>query len=290
MAMVEKKIKFLVVFFSKNRRLLITLAVLAAIVAAVWLIVAATNWFVTANLDVTVPWTVVCEDETWQGISSDTTLPRYFVAGGITYDQQILVNGWGMSEDVLMPVDYMEDLGIHLLYGDVTKITYGENRLQVFIDEKESGYKLITISKANLAEGDLQIVFMDAQGVPLGYEEDYVYSVPLEYTLVDSGDAESKSTVFMEVLDTETLPVLTGMDISLISQYPKSVLLYIQGGEVATIQRNNNTVRVYTDSKPVYQVVAVNSDLFKPGQNIIRLIDSTDLSVKSQIIFMISDN
>jgi len=208
----------------------------------------------------------------------------------LEYDQEILVNGWGLSEEVLTPVDYMENLGIHLLFGDVVKITYGNHRLQVVVDEKDFGYKLITVSKGYLEEGDLQIVFLNTQGVPISYEEDYVYSIPLEYTLVETGDSQSKaSTVFMEVLDTETLPVLTGMNPALLKQHSGSVLLYIEGGEIATMQRNGNTLRVYTEAKPVYQVVAVDTSLFNPGQNIIRLIDSADLSVKSQIIFMIPD-
>jgi hypothetical protein len=92
----------------------------------------------------------------------------------------------------------------------------------------------------------------------------------------------------MEVLDTETLPVLTGLELSLLSRYPGKVLLYIQGGEVATIQRNNNTIRVYVNNKPVYQVVALESDQMVAGQNTIRLIDSNDLQVKSQIIIWLT--
>jgi len=287
--MAKRKLRFLVVFFSKNRRLIITLAALAAIVAAVWLIVVCTNWLVTVNQEQAVPWTVVCEDEDWQGSSNDGALPKFFVAGGTTYDKQILVDGWGMSTEVLLPIDYMEDLGIHVLFGEVTRVTYGGRRLEICIDERQSGYKLITISKSHFEEGDIQIVFVNSQGVPMGYEEEYIYSIPLKYTLVDSGEAETKATVFMEVLDTETLPVLTKSNLSLLNKYPGSILLYIQGGEVATIQRNRNTVRVYTTSKPVYQVIAVDSRLFMSGNNSIRLIDSTDLSVKSQIIYWISD-
>lgn len=285
--MKEKNLKFLLVFFSKNRRLLLTIAILAAIVAAVWLIVSVTNWLVDGRKEETVPWTVVCNLADWQGETSNETLPRFFVAGGRTYDQKILVNGWGMSEEVLTQVDYMEDLGIHLLYGDVLKITYNQHRLQVFIAEREAGYQLITVAKARLEEGDLQIVYCDAKGVPLGYEDEYVYSVPLEHSVIESGETPGKSaSIFMEVLDSETLPVLVGTLPTSLNQYSGSVLLYVQGGEVATIQRNDNTVRVYVDPKPVYQVVAVDSGLFRQGQNIIRLIDSSDLSVKSQIIFV----
>ena len=285
--MKEKKLKFLVVFFSRNRRLLITIAVLAAIVAAVWLIVSVTNWLVDGRTEETVPWTVIYNLADWRGETSNETLPRFFVAGGITYDQQILVKGWGMSEEVLTPVDYMEDLGIHLLYGDVLKITYDQRRLEVFIAEKEAGYQLITVSKARLEEGDLQIVYCDAKGVPLGYEEEFVYSVPLKYSIVKTGENPGKSAaVFMEVMDSETLPALTGMESIALSQYPSSVLLYIQGGEAATIQRNENTVRIYVDPAPVYQVVAVDTAQFRRGQNMLRLIDSSDLSVKTQIIFM----
>lgn len=289
--MKDKKLKFLVVFFSKNRRLFISIAILAAIVAAVWLIVSVTNWLVDAGQEEMVPWTVICQDADWQGEANNEALPRFFVAGGVTYDEKILVDGWGMSKEVLTPVDYMEDLGIHLLYGDVVKITYGQHRLQIFISEKEAGYQLITISKAHLEEGDLQIVFCDAQGVPLGYEEEYVYSVPLEHSILEAGEAAGKSaSIFMEVLDTETLPALTGMEPTVLNQHLGKILLYIQGGEVATIQRNENTVRVYVDPKPVFQVVAVDSGLFWPGQNSIRLIDSSDSSVKSQIIFMVPQN
>lgn len=289
--MKDKRLKFLVVFFSKNRRLILSIAALAAIVAAVWIVVLVTNSLVDANQEETLPWMVIYNDSEWQGVANDEALPKFFVAGGITYDQQILVDGWGMSEDVLTPVNYMEDLGFHLLFGDVVKITYGQHRLQVFIAEKESGYQLVTVSKGLLEEGDLQIVFCDSQGVALGYEEEFVYSVPLEFSVIETGEAVGKSSsVFMEVLDSETLPTLTGMEPNILNKYPGSVLLFIHGGEVATIQRNENTVRVYANSKPMYQVVTVDSALFRQGQNIIRLIDSADLTAKSQIIFMIPTN
>lgn len=280
-----KKTMFLVVFFSKNRRLLLSLAALAAIVVAVWLIVAFTNWLVVANQEQIVPWSVVSQDKEWQGRADDGVLPRYFVAGGITYDQQILVDGWGISTEVLKTVDYMEDLGIHVLYGEVKKVTYSDHRLQVFIEEKQSGYQLISVSKAHLEEGDLQIVYVNPQGVPLSYEEEFVYSIPLKYTVVEAGSAEAKTTVFMEILDNETLPVLTGLDNSAIHRHAGSILLYVQGGEIATIQRNKDVIRIYTDNKPVYQVIALDTDLLVSGQNTIRLIDSADLSIKSQIIF-----
>lgn len=285
--MTKKNLKFLVVFFSKNRKLFLSIATLAAIVAAVWLIASVTNWLATVDREKSVPWTVVAEDRGWQGTASQASLPRFFVAGGLTYDKKILVEGWGMSEDLLQPVDYMEELGIHLLRGDVERITYADHKLSVFIAEKDAGYKLITVSKAHLEEGDLQIVFLDAQGSPLGYEEEYVYSIPMAYTVVDSGQSESKSAaMFMEILDTETLPVLTGLDASLLLKYPDSVFFHIQGGKVATIQRSNNNVRVYVDPGQFYQVVAVPAAFFKPGQNTIRLIDSSDLSVEGQIIFL----
>lgn len=287
--MAEKKLRFMVVFFSRNRRLILTIAVLAAIVLAVWLIVAFTNWLVQVNQDQNLPWTVVFRDENWQGNSSDATLPRAFVAGGTTYDRQILVDGWGMSAEVLMPIDYMEDLGIHILFGEVTKTTYSPGRLEINIREKSAGYELITISKWYLHEGDLQIIFADSQGIPVGYEEEFIYSVPVQYTLVDSGEADAKASAFMEVLDSETTPVLTGHDLSLVNQYPGCVLLYVQGGEVATIQRNANTLRIYTDPAPAYQVIAIPSNLLNPGYNSLRLIDSTDLSVKSQIIIQVAE-
>lgn len=286
--MAEKSFKFLVVFFSRNRRLLLTIAALAAIVLAVWLIVALTNWFVQVNEDQDIPWSVVHRDETWQG-SGDSALPRAFVAGGTTYDKQILVEGWGMSAEVLMPIDYMEDLGMHILFGEVTKITYSPGHLEVWIKERQAGYELVTVSKSWLEEGDLQIVFADSQGVPIGYEEEFIYSVPLQYTVAASGSADSKASAFMEVMDNETIPVLMGHEWTESNRYPGCILLYIQGGEVATIQRNANTIRIYTDPEPVYQVIALPESLLNPGYNSLRLIDSSDLGVKSQIIIQVSD-
>lgn len=287
--MAEKNLKFLVVFFSKNRRLFMSLAALALIVAAVWAIAAFTDWLIVVNQDPSVPWSVVFADETWQGTAMDNTLPRYFVAGGTSFDKEVLVDGWGMSAEMLTPVDYMEDLGLHILFGEVTKVTYSEGRLNVYVSEKQAGYELVTLSKGYLQEGDLQIAFMDAEGASLGYEEEYIYSVPLQFTLVDSGDAESKASIFMEQLNAETLPVLTDYDLSLINDYPGAVLLYIQGGEVATIQRSDTTIRIYTDSKPVYQVIALDPALLKSGGNTVKLIDSSDLNVETQLILQISN-
>jgi len=285
----EKKLKFLVVFFSKNRRLFTTLAVLTAIVIAVCAIVSFTDWIAAVKKEQALPWTVVLDEADWQGVPADTSLPRCFVAGGTAFDRQILVDGWGMPETILAPVDYLEDLGLHVLLGEVTRVLYGNNKLQVFIDEKQSGYQLITIAKGNLAEGDLQIVFLNNQGVKIGYEEEYVYSVPLPYTLVDSGALDTKGNVFMEVLDTETLPALTKYNLNLLKQYSGSLLLYIQGAKVTTIQRNQDTLRIYTDNEPGYQVVAVSTSCLRPGQNTVRLIDSANLQVLSQLIVLIPE-
>lgn len=286
--MAEKKLKFLVVFFSKNKRLFAALAALTAIVAAVCVIVAFTDWIVTVKKEQALPWTVVLEEADWQGVPADTSLPRYFVAGGTAFDRQILVDGWGMPEEILTPVDYMEELGIHVLMGEVTQVLYSANKLQVYIDEKDSGYQLVTIAKGNLTEGDLQIIFLNDQGAKIGYEEEYVYSVPLEYTLVDSGALDTKGGVFMEVLDTETLPVLTDYSLNFLSQHSGSLLLYIQGAKVTTIQRNDTTIRIYTEADPGFQVVALDTKLMQPGQNTVRLIDSASLQVISQLIYLVS--
>lgn len=286
--MAEKKLKFLVVFFSKNKRLFAALAALTAIVAAVCVIVAFTDWIVTVKKEQALPWTVVLEEADWQGVPTDTSLPRYFVAGGTAFDRQILVDGWGMPEEILTPVDYMEELGIHVLMGEVTQVLYSANKLQVYIDEKDSGYQLVTIAKGNLTEGDLQIIFLNDQGAKIGYEEEYVYSVPLEYTLVDSGALDTKGGVFMEVLDTETLPVLTDYSLNFLSQHSGSLLLYIQGAKVTTIQRNDTTIRIYTEADPGFQVVALDTKLMQPGQNTVRLIDSASLQVISQLIYLVS--
>jgi hypothetical protein len=284
----DKKVKFLVVFFSKNKRLFTALAALTAIVAAVCLILTFTDWIVTVKSDQALPWTVVLNETEWEGVPADTSLPRYFVAGGAAFDRQILVDGWGMSEEILTPVDYMEDLGIHVLFGEVEQVLYKGNKLQVYIDEKEQGYQLISIPKGKLSEGDLQIIFLNKQGTKLGYEEEYVYSVPLDFTLVDSGALDTKGAVFMEVLDTETLPVLTNYNLSMLQEYSDSLLLYIQGAKVTTVQRNDTTVRIYTADDPGFQVVAVDTELMKPGKNTVRLIDGSSLQVISQLIYLVS--
>jgi len=284
----EKNLKFLVVFFSKNRRLFAALAALTVIVAAVCVIVAFTDWIVTVKKEQALPWTVVLHETDWQGVPADTSLPRYFVAGGTAFDRQVLVDGWGMPEEILTPVDYMENLGIHVLLGEVTQVLYSGNKLQIYIDEKDSGYQLVTISKGNLTEGDLQIIFLNNQGTKIGYEEDYVYSVPLEFTLVDSGALDTKGGVFMEVLDTETLPVLTDYNLNFLNQYSDSLLLYIQGAKVSTVQRNDTTIRIYAEDDPGFQVVAVDTGLLLPGKNTVRLIDSASLQVITQLIFMVS--
>jgi hypothetical protein len=284
----DKNLKFLVVFFSKNKRLFTALAALTAIVAAVCLILTFTDWIVTVKSDQALPWTVVLNETEWEGVPADTSLPRYFVAGGAAFDRQILVDGWGMSEEILTPVDYMEDLGIHVLFGEVEQVLYKGNKLQVYIDEKEQGYQLISIPKGKLSEGDLQIIFLNKQGTKLGYEEEYVYSVPLDFTLVDSGALDTKGAVFMEVLDTETLPVLTNYNLSMLQEYSDSLLLYIQGAKVTTVQRNDTTVRIYTADDPGFQVVAVDTELMKPGKNTVRLIDGSSLQVISQLIYLVS--
>lgn len=286
--MADKKLKFLVVFFSKNKRLFTALAALTAIVVAVCIILAFTDWIVTVKSDEALPWTVVVNDTDWQGVPAEASLPRYFVAGGLAFDRQILVDGWGMSEEVLTPVDYMADLGIHVLLGEVQQVLYKGNKLEVYINEQDRGYQLVAIPKGRLSEGDLQIIFLNNQGAKLGYEEEYVYSVPLEFTVVDSGSIDTKGAVFMEALDTETLPVLTNYNLSILQEYSDSLLLYIQGAKVTTVQRNDTTIRIYTKEDPGFQVVAVGTELMRPGKNTVRLIDGESLEVISQLIYLVS--
>ncbi|HCX79406.1 MAG TPA: hypothetical protein DG577_08325, partial [Firmicutes bacterium] len=94
--------------------------------------------------------------------------------------------------------------------------------------------------------------------------------------------------VFMEVLDTETLPVLTDYNLNFLNQYSDSLLLYIQGAKVSTVQRNDTTIRIYAEDDPGFQVVAVDTGLLLPGKNTVRLIDSASLQVITQLIFMVS--
>lgn len=287
--MAEKSLKFLVVFFSKNRRLFLALGATLAIVAVAGILLSFTDWFPLGQHKQALAWTVVVEEENWQGEPSEADLPRYFVAGGAAFDRQILVDGWGMPEEILRPLDYMEELGIHVLLGQVNRVLYSGNKLQVYIDEKDSGYQLITVAKGDLHEGDLQIVFLNDRGTALGYEEEYVYSVPLEFTLVDSGPADTKGKAFMEILDLETLPVLTGYSPSFLSQHADCLLLFIQGAKVSSVQRNETSVRIYTEEDAGFQVVTVAKSLLKTGQNTVRLIDSTSLQVISQVVYLISD-
>src|SRR5690554_5165898 len=106
--MAESRHFFLVVFFNKNKRLLLALGALLAIAVAVWLIVAFTNFLLTANQEPTVPYTVVSQDLHWQGEPASDDLPRYFLAGGTSYDAEILVDGWGLDQQSLVAVDYMD--------------------------------------------------------------------------------------------------------------------------------------------------------------------------------------
>lgn len=284
--MAEKSLRFLVVFFSKNKRLFRALGVLALVVAVVGLTMTLTDWFPTSQGEA-LPWTVVQEDIAWQGVPADTRLPRFFIAGGVAFDKEILVDGWGVPAELLTPVDYLEDIGIHVLMGEVTRILYSPNKLHVYISEKDSGYQFVTIGKANLSEGDLQVLFINADGTRVGYEEEYIHSIPLKYELVDSGPADSKGAVFMEVLDSETLPVLTKYSVDLLRQYSSSLLLYIQGAKVATIQRNEAALRIYVDEDQGYQIVAVPTDMLQQGKNTVRLIDSNNLEVISQLVYQV---
>lgn len=287
--MAAGSLKFLVVFFSKNKRLFIAFGAVLALIAALGAILTFTDWLVAGQHKQALAWTVVLNKGDWQGTPTDTSLPRFFVAGGMAFDRQILVEGWGMDEDVLMPVNYMEDLGIHVLLGEVTQVLYGGNKLQVFIAEKETGYQLITIAKGELKEGDLQIVFCNDGGTKLGYEEEFVYSVPLQYTLVDSGAVDSKGGVFMEVLDTETLPVLTKYNLSFLGQHNGELLLYIQGAKVTTIQRNETAIRIYTEEDSGFQIVGLDTKHLQHGKNTLRLIDNASLQVIAQLVYLVTE-
>lgn len=281
---------FMVIFFSRNRRLLMALAALTAIVLAVWLLVSAANHLVgPADRDQTVPWSVVYHDPHWQGEPGDRTLPRYFIGGGVTYDEKILVDGWGLSAEVIVPVDYMEDLGVHVLFGQVLRVTYTPGRLQIYVSQEEKGYQMIKLSKVHLQEGDLQVVFLNSKGVPIRYEEEYIYSIPLVYDEVARGQGGDKASASMEILDSETVPALAqlGLEASVLNPWRRGehVLLLVYGGNVTSIQRTDLTVRIYTGDQPVWQVVAIKADQLQTGQNSLRLIGNSDLKVRAQVVF-----
>lgn len=285
--MAAKHLKFLVVFFTKNKRLFMTVGALAILVALVGAIGAFAGWLGPKQKGQALNYTVLVEEPDWHGVPAEASLPRYFVAGGTAFDRQILVEGWGLPEQVLKSVDYMQDIGLHILMGQVTQVLYTGDRLEVYIEEKSSGYQLVTVSKADMAEGDLQIIFFNGAGARIGYEEEFVYSVPLSFTLLDSGVIDSKGAAFIEILDTETLPVLTDYSPDFLSRNSGSLLLYVQGAKVATIQRNETTLRIYTKPDPGFYVVAVDTKSLHSGQNILRLIDSESLQVLHELVYLV---
>ncbi|MTI95039.1 MAG: hypothetical protein FH749_06045 [Firmicutes bacterium] len=278
---------FLVLFLSKNRRLLWTLAVLLGIVLAVWLLVSFTNFLVaTMGQEADLPFTVVYQDPTWKSQVEDQSLPQFFVAGGISYDEEILVEGWGLARETLVPVDYFNDLGIHVLHGRIERVSYSDQRLNIYINQADAGYQMATISKKHFTEGDLQVVFVDEKGVPLAYEEEYIYSVPVEYVVLQQEEKAVK-TVFMEVIDAGALEAATGSDLQYAAVQPylndDYLVLWVQGGTVSIAQRQQNTLRLYMNTGSTTQVLAFQREQLASGQVTVRLIDSEDLSLKEQI-------
>ena len=286
--MAEKRLKFLVVFFSKNRRLFIALAAVLAIIAVAGAIATFSGWVGSGKKGESLAWRVVLQEADWQGVPTDASLPKYFVAAGLAFDRQTLVEGWGLPEDILKPVDYLQDIGLHILMGEVVRVQYSPHRLEIYIDEKDTGYQLVTISKGDLNEGDLQIVYLNSAGGKLGYDEEFVHSVPLKYTLVEEGALDTKGGVFIEILDAETLPTLTEHNPSFLNQYAGALLLYIHGAKVNTIQRNEATLRIYTEPVPGFQIVAVETNLLQLGNNTVRMIDSASLQMIAELLYLVA--
>lgn len=209
--------------------------------------------------------------------------PRYFVAGGVSYDNSILENH-GIEVSSGYTINHFEDIGIYSLKSEVKEIRYytGDNKIQILVEPVNEGYSLISFDKSTLNEGPIVYEFVNGQGERILAEEDYIYSVPLKFSVLEEGETYQSSSTLERfvIVDNEVKPVLQseGYDLEILEQAGEGeVTLYVFGGVVETVQKQGENIRVYFNEGEGYQVISFKTDRISEGQTVVKFIREQDL-------------
>lgn len=221
--------------------------------------------------------------------------PRYFIAGGISYDNSIL-GQHGIEALADNGLNHFEQVGIYTLKSEVQEIRYlrDQNRVQIIVDPQEGGYNLISFNKGVLNEGPITYEFINMQGQRISVEEDYVYSVPVEYVVLEEGDNYTTATTLdrFVIVDNEVKPVLAsyGYDTQILEGASKDIVsLYLFGAKVETVQKQGDTLRIYFNDSEGYQLINFETDRLRGGQNVVKFIREKDLREIDILSFWINN-
>ncbi|SHJ63102.1 hypothetical protein SAMN02745227_00269 [Anaerobranca californiensis DSM 14826] len=217
-------------------------------------------------------------------IEVDSLFPRYFIAGGVNYDNSILEkhNIETLSEN---NINHFEKIGIYTILADVKEIKYFPEKslVQVVVEEKGEGYNLVGFDKSILKEGVVTYEFVNKEGKRLLVEEDYIYSIPIKFFVLDEGDRYTSNSVLEKfvIVDNQVKPILAeeGYNLEILEGINKNeeISIYIFGGYVETVQKQGDNIRIYFNESPGYQLIKFKIDNLKPGQNFVRFIRERDL-------------
>lgn len=217
--------------------------------------------------------------------------PKHFIAGGISYDNSIL-GQHGIEALADNKLNHFDEVGIYTIKAEVKKIKYFEKdrKVQITVIPQESGFNLISFNKGFLREGPITYEFINIQGERITIEEDFIYSIPIEFVILKEGDlnvAPSPLNRFV-IVDSEIKPVLAsyGFDTEILQKVTgDNISLYVFGGEILTVQKQGESLRIYFNDSEGYQVVKFSTERFPDGHNIVKLIREKDLRLIETMSF-----
>ncbi|SES72962.1 hypothetical protein [Anaerobranca gottschalkii] len=223
-------------------------------------------------------------ENTQKDIEVDSLFPQYFIAGGVNYDNSILEkhNIEAIKEN---NINHFEKIGIYTILADVIEIKYFPEKslAQVVVEEKSEGYNLVSFDKSVLKEGIITYEFVNKEGKRLLVEEDYIYSIPIKFVVLDEGDKYISNSILEKfvIVDNQVKPILAeeGYNLEILEGVNKDeeISIYIFGGYVETVQKQGDNIRIYFNESAGYQLIKFDINNLKAGQNFIRFIRERDL-------------
>ncbi|WP_353892214.1 hypothetical protein PRVXH_001543 [Proteinivorax hydrogeniformans] len=285
---------FAVINLNKNNVLLYGLGILVLLIVGVFLIVSFANFLVSDSNNVEeIQYNEVLKKQ-WYGQHNDD-FPEFFVAGGVNYDHNILSHH-GIENVLPASVNHFNDIGIYAVGSKIKNVNFSEAEREVYVELKKNheSYQLVTFGKETLGEGPITYIFLDADtNSVLGSEEDYIYSTPVQFTLIKEGEEYTANNELgnFVIADSSTVPILAKTDIYSEEIIPEDELcMYVFGGEVVTIQQRKNLTRVYFNESEGYQFISIDKNYFEKGENVIKFIRESDLREFHQENVMIGIN
>lgn len=286
---------FVAVRFDKNRIILWSIIAILIVAVAVFGMVKLTSSFSGAHQDyLTLEFEKLVDQKDFAQ-DLHTMYPRYFIAGGQSYDLSILENHGIEVVASENDINHFEKIGLYTIKASVEEIRYfpDDNKVLIYVNPNDLGYEMVTFSKEMLKEGAITYYFVNGLGETISMEEDYIYSTPISYTILDEGE-EYLSTDGLDqfvIVDSEVKPVISsaGYDIDVLENLEKSeICLYVFGAEVLTIQKQGENLRIYFQESEGYQAISFDTSSLKEGQNFAKFVRDSDLKEVESISFWLN--